>query len=108
MTNNGAVSGTISTKAGTYNIASGYHNGSGTVSISAEEQAKIVSSAIKSGCTILGVSGSSTIVDTADGTATTSQILNGYTAYVNGSKLTGQLVVPVVSQDGVTKVLSIS
>ena len=42
MTNNGAVSGTISTRAGTYTVPQGYHDGSGTVGISATEQAKII------------------------------------------------------------------
>ena len=41
MVNRGAVSGTIATKAGTYQIQDGYHNGSGSVAISATEQAKI-------------------------------------------------------------------
>ena len=57
MTNNGAVSGTISTKAGTYTIPAGYHSGLGTVSISTTEQNKIIASNIKSGVTILGVEG---------------------------------------------------
>lgn len=58
MPNNGAVSGTISTKAGTYTVPIGYHDGSGTVGISSTEQAKIVASNIKSGVNILGVTGS--------------------------------------------------
>lgn len=57
MVNRGAVSGTIATKAGTYTIQSGYHNGSGSVEISPTEQAKIISENIKSGVTILGVAG---------------------------------------------------
>lgn len=58
MTNNGAVSGTISTKAGTYTVPQGYHDGSGTVGISATEQTKIIAGNIKSGVQILGVTGS--------------------------------------------------
>lgn len=108
MTNNGAVTGTISTKAGSYNVPAGYHNGSGSVQIAIEEQNKIISENIKSGCTLLGVSGSSTVKDTADGTATTSTILSGYTAYVNGNKLVGELVTPSISQDSTTKVLTVS
>ena len=107
MTNNGAVSGTISTVAGSYSVPAGYHNGSGSVSISSTEQAKIISGNIKNGVTILGVSGSSSVVNTSDATATTSTILNGYTAYVNGSKLTGELTVPQVSQDSSSKILTI-
>lgn len=57
MANNGSVSGTISTKAGTVTVAEGYTSG-GTVKISDAEQAKIVASNIKSGVTLLGVAGS--------------------------------------------------
>lgn len=57
MTNNGAVSGTITTKAGTYTIPQGFHDGSGTVNISTTEQNKIIASNIKSGVVILGVTG---------------------------------------------------
>ena len=58
MTNNGAVSGTISTKAGTYTVPAGYHSGLGTVQISSTEQAKIIAENIRQGVTILGVEGS--------------------------------------------------
>lgn len=58
MVNNGAITGTISTKAGTYTVPIGYHDGSGTVGISSTEQAKIIASNIKSGVQILGVTGS--------------------------------------------------
>lgn len=57
MPNRGGVTGTISTKAGTYSIQSGYHDGSGTVSIDATEQAKIIPSNIKAGVVMLGVTG---------------------------------------------------
>ncbi len=60
MNNRGAVSGTIATKAGTYSIPAGYHNGSGSVGISSTEQAKIIAGNIKSGVTILGVQGTYT------------------------------------------------
>lgn len=75
MANNGGTGGTISTKAGTVAIPSGYTTG-GTVSISSTEQSKIVASNIKSGVTLLGVAGS--------------------------------LALPTISQDGTTKILSIS
>jgi hypothetical protein len=58
MTNNGSVTGTISTKAGTYTVPAGYHDGTGSVGISSTEQAKIIASNIKSGIEILGVTGS--------------------------------------------------
>ena len=57
MPNRGAVTGTIDTLAGVYTIAQGYHDGSGTVSISSTEQAKIIASNIREGITILGVTG---------------------------------------------------
>ena len=57
MTNNGAVTGTISTKAQEYTVPQGYHDGSGKVSISSVEQQKIIPQNIKSGITVLGVEG---------------------------------------------------
>ncbi len=57
MKNNGAVAGTISTKADVYTIPIGYHDGAGKVSISSTEQAKIIAGNIRSGVTILGVTG---------------------------------------------------
>lgn len=57
MKNNGAVTGTISTKADVYTIPIGYHDGAGKVSISTTEQAKIIAGNIRSGVTILGVTG---------------------------------------------------
>lgn len=57
MTNRGGVTGTISTVAGTYTVPQGYHDGSGSVAIDSTEQAKIIAGNIKSGVTILGVTG---------------------------------------------------
>lgn len=57
MPNNGAVTGTISTVAGTYTVPQGYHDGSGKVSILATEQAKLIPSNIREGITVLGVEG---------------------------------------------------
>lgn len=57
MKNNGAVSGTISTKAGQYTVPQGYHDGSGKVSIDATEQAKLIPANIREGITVLGVEG---------------------------------------------------
>ena len=107
MTNNGAVSGSISMAAGTYTVPAGYHSGSGTVSIASAEQAKLKSANIKSGVTILGVAGSSTVVDTSDATAAAGTIVSGKTAYVNGAKITGSLTTISVSQDSTSKVLTI-
>lgn len=108
MTDNGTVNSSISAKAQVVTIAAGKHSGSGTVQIDSTEQAKIVSGNIKSGVTILGVSGSSTVNDTSDADATAAHIVSGKTAYVNGTKVTGNLNTPTISQDATTKVLSIA
>lgn len=57
MPNNGAVSGTITDKAGAYTVPKGYHDGSGKVSIASTEQEKLVAENIREGVTILGVQG---------------------------------------------------
>lgn len=57
MKNNGAVSGKISTKAGTYTVPQGYHDGSGKVQIDSTEQAKLIPANIREGVTVLGVIG---------------------------------------------------
>ena len=57
MKNNGAVSLKITTKAQKVNIAQGYHDGSGTAEIDANEQAKLIPANIRDGITILGVEG---------------------------------------------------
>ena len=60
MTNRGSVTGTISTKAQEYTIQAGYHDGTGKVSISSTEQAKIIAGNIKNGVELLGVTGTYT------------------------------------------------
>jgi len=67
MANNGAVTGTITTKAGQYTVPQGYHDGSGKVGIDSTEQAKIIAGNIKSGVQILGITG------TYSGEAVTAQ-----------------------------------
>ena len=57
MTNNGAVTGVITAVDGEYTVPQGYHDGSGKVSISSTEQAKIIATNIREGITILGVEG---------------------------------------------------
>lgn len=87
MVNNGAVTGTITTKAQQYSIPVGYHDGSGKVSISATEQNKIIASNIKSGITILGVegtySGEAVAVEANKNVtpATTQQVVTPSTGY---------------------------
>lgn len=60
MTNNGAQNGNISTKEGSVTIAQGYHDGSGKVTLSATEKAKLIASNIRQGVTLFGVQGSMT------------------------------------------------
>ena len=57
MPNNGAVTGKISTKTSKYTVPQGYHDGSGTVQIDANEQAKLIPNNIRDGISILGVEG---------------------------------------------------
>lgn len=57
MPNNGAVTGTISTKDGQYTIPSGFHDGSGKVGIDATEQQKLIPENIREGITVLGIEG---------------------------------------------------
>ena len=57
MPNNGSVSGEVSTKDGQYSIPQGYHDGGGKVGIAAGEKSKLISGNIKSGITLLGVTG---------------------------------------------------
>ena len=57
MPNNGAVAGSINTKAGKYTVPQGYHDGSGTVQIDATEQAKLIPANIRQGISVLGVTG---------------------------------------------------
>lgn len=108
MINNGDTSNVITTKDGAVTIPSGYTSG-GTVAIASAQQSLLTSDNIKNGITVLGVSGSPMVVDTtiSSGGATTANILSGYSAYVNGSLVEGAAVVPMISQDSTTKILSI-
>lgn len=83
MTNNGGVTGTISTVAGEYTVPSGYHDGSGKVSIASTEQAKLIATNIRSGVTILGVEGS---MSGAESVKATSASVTPYT--------TSQTIIP--------------
>lgn len=53
--------------------------------------ADLISENIKAGINIFGVDGKSSVVDTEDATAAAGNILSGKTAYVDGSKLTGNI-----------------
>ena len=96
MPNNGAQMGSISTKEQEVIIAQGYHDGSGKVSISADEQAKLVPSNIREGITILGIegtmSGSESVVAQAR-TVTpkfTQQVISPEDGYTHLSQVTVQ------------------
>ena len=65
MPNRGAVNQTLSA-GGSYTIPAGYHNGSGKIT-------------------------AASLASQTQGTATASQILSGQTAWVNGSKVTGNM-----------------
>ena len=94
MPNNGAQIGSIGTKTQEVTIAQGYHDGSGKVSISADEQAKLVPNNIREGITILGVegtmSGSESVVAQAR-TVTpkfTQQVISPEDGYTHLSQVT--------------------
>ena len=76
MPNRGAVSGTISTKAGTYTIQQGYHDGSGSVGIDSTEQAKLIADNIREGITVLGVTGT---MSGSENVSATSASITPYT-----------------------------
>lgn len=83
MPNRGAVEGTITALDGIYTIPQGYHDGSGRVSIASAEQAKLLSSNIREGVTILGVTGT---MSGSEGVKATSVTVTPYT--------TAQTIVP--------------
>ena len=58
MPNNGSVQGNINEVNSDYTIPLGFHDGSGKVAIDSTEKAKLVPGNIKSGITVLGVTGS--------------------------------------------------
>lgn len=71
MTNNGAVTPSALAAGGSYTIPAGYHNGSGKVTAQ----------------TLAAQTG----VDSGKTAAAAAQILTGYQAWVNGSKVTGTM-----------------
>ena len=94
MPNNGAQMGSIITKTQEVIIAQGYHDGSGKVSISADEQAKLVPNNIREGITILGVegtmSGSESVVAQARSVTPkfTQQVISPEDGYTHLSQVT--------------------
>lgn len=92
MPNNGSVTGTITSKAQEYTVPQGYHDGSGKVAISTTEQAKIIANNIKSGISILGVTGS------YSGEAVTAQAKNATPS------TTQQVITPDANYDYLSQV----
>lgn len=94
MPNNGAVSGIIDDADGVYTVPQGYHDGSGTVQISATEVAKLKNhNNIKAGVEILGelgtYSGEAVSVQAKIATpAKTSQVILPDTGYDYLSQVT--------------------
>ena len=52
--------------------------------------------------------GNAVFYETSDATAAAANIMSGFSAYVVSGKIQGQLTVPTISQDGTSKVLTIS
>ena len=68
-------------------IPAGYYAAAGTVT----GDASLKSENIKSGATIFGVAGKSTVVETESGNAVAADLLAGKKAFVKGSEVTGTL-----------------
>ena len=94
MPNRGAATGTITTKDQPYTIPQGYHDGSGKVSISSTEQAKLIATNIRENVTILGVTG--TMSGTEDMDIEPAKSVT--------PSLTAQTVLPAEGYDGMAQV----
>lgn len=92
MPNQGGVSGEIDDLATPYTIPAGYHDGSGTVEVSAVESAKIIPSNIKEGIEILGITGTYT----GEGVTAQAKTATPYT--------TAQVILPDANYDYLSQV----
>lgn len=57
---------------------------------------------------LAGQTGNAVFYETSDATAAAANILSGYSAYGASGKISGSATMPTISQDGTTKVLTIS
>lgn len=98
MPNNGGITGSIITKDQEYTIPQGYHDGSGKVSISSTEQAKLIPANIRQGITVLGVEGSMSgservIAQSKTATPTfSSQVISPDTGYTHLTQVTVEAI----------------
>ena len=98
MPNNGSGGGTISTKAGTIAIPEGYYDGTGSVSISSTEQAKIKSANIVKGVSVLGVAGAANTYKLISGSFTAENVTS--VTVSNSSFKSGQTVLALILTGG--------
>lgn len=92
MPENGDVSGEINTANGKVLIPAGIATG-GEIVIAEAERDKLISDNIKSGVTVLGVTGKPTVKDVGDTTAIAADVKNGKRIYLaDGSAAVGSYV----------------
>ena len=96
MPNNAGVTGTISTKDGSYSIPQGYHDGSGKVQIALEERNKILATNIKAGITILGIEGSYSGASITSESKTVTPTKDGFTVQPTSADYLSSVVVNAI------------